>query len=154
MKEKDKLVLESETLRNKKTNLDKSLKNLVKKNNDLISKTEGLTKDLEKAKSLLDRFTLSSNRLDMMLKNQWAIFDKAGLGYKTYQKQKSINNIYIKSSSDNLVYFCCGKLGHKSYTCNMRKCPNSIRIKQVWIVKKPLIDKVERPKVTWIPKQT
>ena len=45
-----------------------------------------MTKDLEKDKSLLDRFTLSSNRLDMMLKNQWAIFDKARLGYKTYQK--------------------------------------------------------------------
>ena len=36
----------------------------------------------------------------------------------------------------------------------MRKSPNSTKIKQVWLVKKPLIDKVERPKVTWVPKQT
>ena len=84
MKEKDKLVLENKILRNEKANLDKSLKDLVKKNKDLISKIEDLIKDLEKVKSLLDRFTLSSNRLDMMFKNQRTIFDKAGLGYKTY----------------------------------------------------------------------
>ena len=148
VKEKDKLALENKTLRNKKASLDESLKDLLKKNKDLISKTEDLTKDLEKAKSLLNRFTLSSNRLDMMLKDQQAIFNKAWLGCKTYQKQKSINNIYKKLSYDNLVCFCCDKLGHKSYTCNMRKCPNSIRIKQVWIIKKSLLDKVEIPKVT------
>ena len=102
---------------------------------------------------MIDRFILSSNRLDMILKNQRAIFDKAGLGYKSYYKQKSINTLYKKSSSDNIVCFCCDKLGHKTYTCNMRKSPNSIKIKQVWIVRKPLIDKVERPKVTWVPKQ-
>ena len=89
-----------------------------------------------------------------MLKNQRAIFDKAGLGYKSYYKQKSINDLYKKSSSDNIICFYCGKLGYKTYTCNMRKSSNSIRTKQVWIVKKSLVDKVERPKVTWVPKQT
>ena len=88
-----------------------------------------------------------------MLKNQRAIFDKAGLGYKSYYKQKSINTLYKKSSSDNIVCFCCGQLGHKTYTYNMRKRPNSLKIKQVWIVKNPLFDKVEKPKVTWVPKQ-
>ena len=70
MKEKDKLALENETLRNKKTSLDESLIDLLKKNKDLISKTKDLTKELEKAKSLIDRFILSSNKLDMMLKSQ------------------------------------------------------------------------------------
>ena len=89
-----------------------------------------------------------------MLKSQRAIFDKAGLGYKSYYKQKSINNLYKKSSSDNIVCFCCGKLGHKTYSCNVRKSPNSIKIKQVQIVKISLVDKIERPKITWMPKQT
>ena len=70
MKEKDKLALENETLRNKKASLDGSLKDILKKNKNLISKTEDLSKKLEKTKSLIDRFTLSSNRLDMILKNQ------------------------------------------------------------------------------------
>ena len=90
----------------------------------------------------------------MMLKNQRAIFDKVGLGYKSYYKQKSINTLYKKPSSDNIVCFCCGKLGYKTYTYNMRKSPNSSKIKQVWVVKKPLLDRVEKPKITWVSKQT
>ena len=54
--------------------LDESIKNLVNKNKDLVNKTEDLGKELEKAKSLVDRFTLSSNKLDMMIKNQQDIF--------------------------------------------------------------------------------
>ena len=68
-KEKDKLALDNETLKNKKVSLDESLKDLVKKNKDLISKNKNLTKDLEKTKSLIDRFILSSTRLGMMLKS-------------------------------------------------------------------------------------
>ena len=97
---------------------------------------------------MVDRFTLSSTRLDMMLKSQRAIFDKAGLGYKSYYKQKSINTLYKKSSSDNIVCFCYGKLGHKSYTYNMRNRLNSSKIKQIWVAKNPIFDKAEQPKVT------
>ena len=103
---------------------------------------------------MVDRFTLSSNKLDMMIKNQQAIFDKARLGYKSYYKKKYINNLYKKSSKDNIVYFCYGKLGHKTYSCNIRKSPHLIKTKQVWIVKKSLVDKIERPKMTGIPNQT
>ena len=153
-KEKQKLILDNETLKNKKVSLDESLKDLVKKNKKLISKNKDLTKDLEKTKSLMNKFTLSSTRLDMILKSQRAIFDKAGLGYKSYYKQKSINTLYKKSSSESIVCFCCEKLGHKAYTCNMRNRPNSSRVKQIWIAKNPMFDKVERPKITWVPKQT
>ena len=90
----------------------------------------------------------------MMLKSQRAIFDKAGLGYKSYYKQKSINPLYKKSSNENIICFCCSKLGHESYTCNMRNRPKSSRVKQIWVAKNPMFDKVERPKVTWVPKQT
>ena len=89
-----------------------------------------------------------------MLKSQCAIFKKVGLRYKSYYKQKSINNLYKKSSSDNIICFYCGKLGYKTYTYNMRRSPNLIKTKQVWIVKKSLIDKITRPKITWVPKQT
>ena len=65
-----------------------------------------------------------------------------------------MNNLYKKSSKDNIVCYCCGKGGHKTYTYNMRRSPNSIKTKQVWIVKKSLVDKIARPKITWVPKQT
>ena len=90
----------------------------------------------------------------MMIKNQQAIFDKAKLGYKSYYKQKTINNLYKKSSKDKIVCFYCKKLGHRIYSCNMRRSPNLIKTKQVWIVKTSLVDKIEGPKMTWIPKQT
>ena len=132
---------------NEKINLEESIKDLVKKNKDLISKTEELSKELEKAKSLVDRFILSSNKLVLITKSQSAIFDKAGLGYRSYYKQKSINNLYKKSSKDNIVCFCCEKLGHKIYSCNMRRNPNTIKTKQVWIAKKSLTSKIEGPKM-------
>ena len=65
----------------------------------------------------------------MMLKSQRAIFDKVRLGYKSYCKQKSINNLYKKSFSDNIICFCCGKLGHKTYTYNMKRSPNLMKTK-------------------------
>ena len=81
-------------------------------------------------------------------------FDKTGLGYKSYYKQKSINTLYKKSSSESIVYFCYGKFGHKAYTCNMRNRSNSSRVKQISVAKNPMFDKVKRSKVTWVPKQT
>ena len=78
-KEKHKLVLDNQILKNEKGSLDESLKDLVKKNKDLITKNKNLTEDIKKSKSLIDRFTLSSTRLDMMLKSQRAIFDKTGV---------------------------------------------------------------------------
>ena len=65
-----------------------------------------------------------------------------------------MNNLYKKSSKDNIVCYCYGKVGHKIYTCNMRRSSNLIKTKQVWVVKKSLIDKIVRPKITWVSKQT
>ena len=78
---------------------------------------------------MVDRFTLSSNKLDMMIKNQQAIFYKAALRYKSYYKQKSVNSLYKKSSKDNIVCFYYGKLGHRTYSCNVRRTPNLIKTK-------------------------
>ena len=78
--------MENKTLKNEKTNLNKSIKDLVKKNKDLISKIKELGKELEKAKSLVDRSTLSSNKLELIHRSQQAIFDKAVLDYKSYYK--------------------------------------------------------------------
>ena len=128
-KEKDELVLKNQTLKNDKINLEESIKDLKKKNKDLISKTEEFSKELEKAKSLVDRFTLISNKVKLILRSQQVVFDKVKLGYRSYYKQKSANNSYKKSSKDNIVCFYCEKLGHKTYSCYMRRNPNAIKTK-------------------------
>ena len=89
-----------------------------------------------------------------MLSNQRAIFNKAGLGFQSYTKQKPVNKLYKKSSKENLACFHYEKLVHKAYSCNIRKNPSTIKLKQVWIVKKPFVQKMEKPKITWVPKST
>ena len=45
----------------------------------------------------------------MILKNQKAAFDKAVLGFKSYVKQKSENNLYKKSINENMSFSYYGK---------------------------------------------
>ena len=64
----------------------------------------------------------------MILENQKAVYDKAGLGYNPLKKQKYLKNIYVNSlsnKSSNITCFKCGRVGHKSYTCFFNKSVNS-----------------------------
>ena len=97
---------------------------------------------------------LSSQKLEMILNNQQAIFDKARLGYRSYTKQKSACNLYKKSSKENLTCFYCSKLGHKAYMCNLRKNSNSSRSKTIWIIKDIIITNHKGSNKAWIPKST
>ena len=123
---------------------------LEKHNINLTNKINATKKELDKTKSLFDKLTLSSQRLDEMIKNQRAIFDKIGLGYRCYDKQKTINNLYKKSSKENITYFHCGKVGHRSYTCKT----NNSKVKQVWVTKGIHNSNPKGSKIAWIPKST
>ena len=85
-----------------------------------------------------------------MIKNQKAVFDKVGLGYRCHDKQKTIKNLYKKSSKDNLTYFYYGKVEHKSYTCRTKKTI----VKQVWIIKGTTGTNPKGPMIAWVPKIT
>ena len=85
-----------------------------------------------------------------MIKNQRAVFDKAGLGYRYYDKQKIINNLYKKSSKKYITYFHYEKVGHRSYTCKT----NNSKVKQVWIFNEIHNSNPKGPKIAWIPKIT
>ena len=64
----------------------------------------------------------------MILENQKAMYDKAGLGYNPLKKQKYLKNIYVNSSSNkfsNITCFKCGRVEHKSYTYFSNKSVNS-----------------------------
>ena len=130
---------------------------MTQKNDELENLNINLTneldvskKELNKIKPLFDKFTLSSQRLDEMIKNQKAIFDKVGLGYRYYDKQKAIKNLYKKSSKDNLTCFHYGKVGHRSYTCRTK----NTNVKQVWIIKGTINTNPKGPKIDWVPKST
>ena len=105
-------------------------------------------KELNKIKLLFDNFSLISQRLDEMIKKQKVVFDKAELGYWCYDKQKTIKNLYKKSSKDNLTCFHCGKVGHRSYTYRT----NNSKVKQVWVIKRIINTNLKGPKIAWVSK--
>ena len=88
----------------------------------------------------------------MILETQQTVFDKAGLGYRNSYKRKIAENVYKKSSYENLICFCYGKLGHKAYTCNLRRTSNINKKKIIWIVKGSRLTNHEEPKKAWTPK--
>ena len=85
-----------------------------------------------------------------MIKDQKAVFDKARLGYKCYNKQKIITNLYKKSSKDNLTYFHYGKVGHRSYTYRI----NNLKVKHVLVIKGTSNTNPKGPKIACVPKST
>ena len=88
----------------------------------LTSKKRNLILELDKYKPIVDKFTYSFKKLDMILNSQWAVFNRADLGYNPNDKQKCVNNFFVKSIEVRTsIYHCCGKTGHKSYECNFRK---------------------------------
>ena len=52
----------------------------------MIDEHTKVKKELENNKSIIDNFTYNFERLDMLLKNQWAIFNHVSLGYKRSNK--------------------------------------------------------------------
>ena len=89
----------------------------------ILSKHLELEKELEKYKSIIERFTFCSERLNMLLKDQRTVFNHARLGYKPHNKQRIVKNLFVKFILEKqklIACHCCGKAGHKSYVCNNR----------------------------------
>ena len=118
-------------------NLDNALENLKSLQNDqekvksLEKENDDLKKEVEKLKSLVEKLMLSSNKLELILRDQKEYNNKARIGYNTKYNIKSPINTSLASKfsaskscilndnpSSKLKYFKCGKLGHKSFKCN------------------------------------
>ena len=52
----------------------------------LIQKNLNLKNKIAKLKPMVEKFTLSSTKLQMILDNQKAVYDKIGLGYNLLKK--------------------------------------------------------------------
>ena len=138
----------------------------------MIEEHAKIKKELEKFKSIVDKFTFSSKRLDMLLKDQRAVFNHADIGYKPLNKQRTVENLFIKfilERQKSIICYYCGKSGHKSYVCNNRlrtqqkkveirgkNCLPSItkKVTQIWVPKGTNPRKLVVSKKSWVPKLT
>ena len=81
--------------------LKKGVQNTSTQSSNMIEEHVKTKKELNKYKSIVDKFTFSSERLDMLLKNQWMIFNRTDLGYKPLNKQRTIKNLFINLKKHN-----------------------------------------------------
>ena len=149
-----KLGMKNKELKLKNQSLLKQVENFSIEKSILLQENQSLKNEIAKLKSIVEKFTLSSNKLNMILDNQKAVYDKAGLGYNPLKKQKYLKNIYVNSLSNkspNITCFKCGRVGHKSYTCFSNKSTNST-IKKIWVPKGTIMTNQKGPKKAWVPK--
>ena len=131
IKDNERLTKEVSELKNS----NRTLKDNFTKDLNLL-KTEklNLTKELEKYKPIVEKFTFSSEKLDMILNSQRAVFSKVGLRYKPNNKQKFLKNFFVKageSKTKNATCFRCGKVGHIANVCNHKKPKIKRKIKKI-----------------------
>ena len=132
-----KLGVKNKELKSKNQSLLKQNESISNEKSSLFQENLNLKNKITKLKSMVEKFTLSSIKLQMILDSQKIIYDKVGLGYNPLKKQKFLKNIYANSSSNkflNITFFKYGKVGHKSYTCFSNKSKNS-NVKKIWVPK-------------------
>ena len=60
---------------------------MIKENDLLKDKNQNLKIELNEVKPFVDKFIFYSQKLNLILNNQKAVFDKTGLDFKSYVKQ-------------------------------------------------------------------
>ncbi|XP_038974886.1 uncharacterized protein LOC120106086 [Phoenix dactylifera] len=146
---------EKQSLTNEMQMLNSENQKKVKQNEELLNENQNLKKEVDKYKLIVNKFTGSSERLDMILNSQRAVFNKAGLGFRPKKEQKLLKNFFVKATKTEAIqstYFCCGKPRHKSYMCNYRQTLKKGNLKKIWIPKETAHTNYEGPKKTWVPK--
>ena len=164
VKERDNVLEENTILQSKLNNVlnSKIALQYTEKIKSLEEENEILRKDVNQLKPLVDKLTLSSNKLELILRTQKDSTDKAGIGYNSEiqpihpaklvnaSKEKASKiTIFKKDIGSRLKCFKCGKLGHKSFDCNIKKTTKS---KKIWVPKGTTATNLKGPKKTWVPK--
>ena len=108
-------------------------------------------------KSVLAKFTIGRNNLEILLGKQRCVFDKARLGYNPKSQQKLYKNFFVPSSMSSSPFITCfhyGKRGHSASTCYIRKNGYD-SAKRIWVPKGILPkSNTQGPKKIWVPKST
>lgn len=104
--------------------LEKKKNKSLQKLKDLKQENKNMQEKVQILKPLIDKLTLSSIKLELILRNQKKPCDKAEIDYNSSHKNRfSANHFSAPTtfSKSNIVYYCCNKIEHKAYECNLRK---------------------------------
>nr|KYP36107.1 hypothetical protein KK1_042802 [Cajanus cajan] len=135
--ELDNLKTEIKIINSKNENQEIKNKLDTDKTNHPCSTCNKFKEEISNLRNTLANFTGGRNNLDIILGKQRCVFDKAGLGYNPQRLQKKYKNFFIPSQVTSFpltTCFYCGKKGHNSSKCYIRK--NFSNLKNiVWIPK-------------------
>ena len=80
----------------------------------LLQENPTLKKEIVNMKPIVKKFTLSAEKLQMILSNQRVIFNIPCLDYNSFKKQKILKNFFVKSTWNTSTCFFYEKLEHKA----------------------------------------
>ena len=110
-------------------------------------------------RSSIQKFSNGQNTFDMISTNQKCIFDikKKGLGYKPFKNKKYFKNYFVKKTSSfspSTICNLCGRRGHISDICLLRKSPHVLQNSKLFWIPKGRKSNPLGPKKIWVPKVT
>lgn len=110
---------------------------------------------IEDLQNTLAKFTKGRENLNIILGNQKGTYNKAALGYRPKNHAKLFRKFFRPnktSSSPFVKCFYCGREGHTSSICNLRK-NNDMNDKWKWTSKGTLPNSNSQgSKMIWVPK--
>ncbi|GAV81866.1 hypothetical protein CFOL_v3_25319 [Cephalotus follicularis] len=123
-----------------------------KLSNDYKEENENLKIEIDALKKTFSEFSSSSAKLDNLLGLQICVFDKAGLGYEEMINFKHFNNFFVKKIEPKIVCNYCGRIGHVSPSCSLRKNFCFGKTRKILVPEGTFGTNLQRPKFTWVPK--
>lgn len=106
---------------------------------------------------MVNKLTLISNKLKLILKNKKGAFDRSGICFNSTSNQRFLENQFLASKSSqnsNVICFYFNKARHKAYACNLKK-RNGNKVKKKRVSKGTIIAKnLKRSKKAWVSKDT
>ncbi|GAV78482.1 hypothetical protein CFOL_v3_21949 [Cephalotus follicularis] len=146
---------EIENLKNENSNYINEIEFLnvsLKLTNDFKDENENLKLEIDALKKKFSKFLNSSDKLNNFLGLQRYVFDKAGLGYEEMNNVKHFNNFFGKKNEPKIICNYCGRLGHISTSCFLKKKLGLDKSRKIWVPKGTFVTNIQGPKFTWVPK--
>ncbi|GAV79787.1 zf-CCHC domain-containing protein [Cephalotus follicularis] len=124
----------------------------LKLTNDFEEENKKLKLEIDALKKTFSKFSNSSDKLDNLLGLRRCVFDKAGPGYEEMNNVKHFNNFFVKKNEPKIVCNHCGRLGHISTSCSLKKNLSLVKTRRIWVPKGTVVTNLQGPKFSWVPK--
>ncbi|GAV93006.1 hypothetical protein CFOL_v3_36384 [Cephalotus follicularis] len=117
-----------------------------------MEENEKLKIEIDALKKSFSIFSNGSAKLDNLLGLQRCVFDKAGLGFDEMKNVKHFKNFFVKKVEPQFCCNYCGKIGHISTSCILRKNLCFGKTRKIWVPKGTFVTNLQGPKFKWVPK--